>query len=67
MFKFNLMKYRSEVKKICNKLSNEWSAVYMGQLVLSELEKKLPKKLEDLDSNGQKCDFSEIRTNVRSN
>ena len=22
---------------ICNKLSNEWSAVFMGQLVLSEL------------------------------
>ena len=37
---------------ICNKLSNEWSAVFMGQLLLSELEKKFQKKLEDLGSNG---------------
>ena len=30
---------------ICNKLSNEWSAVFMGQLVLSEIKNISPKKV----------------------
>ena len=52
---------------ICNKLSNEWSAIFVAQVLLLELEKNFPKKLEDLGSNGQKFDFSAIRTNVSSN
>ena len=37
---------------IWNKLSNECSAFFMGQMLLSELWKKLPKKLKDLGLNG---------------
>ena len=52
---------------ICNKLSNEWSDIFVDQVLLLELKKIEKKNLEDLSSNGQKFDFSAIRTNVRSN
>ena len=37
---------------ICNKLSNEWSAIFVAQVLLLELKKICQKKLEDLGSNG---------------
>ena len=37
---------------ICNKLSNEWSAIFVAQVLLLELKKIFQKKLEDLGSNG---------------
>ena len=37
---------------IYNKLSNEWSAIFVAQVLLLELKKICQKKLEDLGSNG---------------
>ena len=51
---------------ICNKLSNEGSAIFVAQVLLLELL-KMAKTLEDICSNGYEVDFSKIRTNVRSN
>ena len=37
---------------IYNKLSNEWFAIFVAQVLLLELKKICQKKLEDLGSNG---------------
>ena len=58
----------STVSYLFNQISSPMSGLSLFGLTGSiRTENNLPKKLEDLGSNGQKFNFSAVRANVRSN